>query len=264
MIFTGRGLFSDMPGTIAFHPAEPGMGVIFRRSDLDGAEIRAHPDNIVPDLPNCTALEAGNERVLVVEHVLACLAGLQIDNIVIEVDGEELPGLDGCAGDYLDTLKRAGRAEQDAQVRIRKLRVPIIIGNLEKSLILFPSDEFSISYLLDHADPALGTQFVHNVTKDRFVDDLLPARTFITEDEARQAIEAGFLKHEKRDRAILIGGDGPSKEFLSDNEPACHKAQDIVGDLAIFSHHLIARIIGIKSGHHLNHIAVKRLQMLLP
>ncbi|MEP0813352.1 MAG: UDP-3-O-acyl-N-acetylglucosamine deacetylase [bacterium] len=262
--FEGRGLFSDLPASVVFHPAPPNTGVVFRRIDLgEDAAIRVHPDNLV-ESPNCSVLANGKAEVSVVEHVLACLAGLGIDNVFIDVDGPEIPSESGSAGDYLDALAEAGKTEQDAPARSKKLGVPLVVSGEDKALILLPADTFSVSYVLDHAHPLLGVQYQPDTPKDRVLDEILRARTFITEDEAKKALDAGFLRHENPDRAVLITGAGPNKPLLAANEPARHKAQDILGDLSIFSPHLVARVIGIRSGHHLNHVAAKRLAMLLP
>lgn len=265
VIFEGCGLFSDRPAAVRFVPADAGAGISFRRTDLgNGTFIPAHPDNIISDSPNCTTLAASGAKVSVVEHVMACLAALSIDNVIIEVDGEEMPSREGCANDYFDTLSEAGRAEQDAPVRLRKLMTPLYIGSGDRSLILFPAEELSVSYLLSHSDRVLGTQFAAEVKRSEFIGELLPARTFITEDEAKVIIESGILKHNNPDRAVLITSSGPNKKPIYENEPARHKAQDILGDLSIYSMHLCARVIGIKSGHQMNHLAAKRLKMMIP
>ncbi len=258
-------MFSDKPAVMKFLPAGAGCGVVFKRIDLnDGARIAAIPENIISDSPNCTTLSMNGAKVSVVEHVMACLAALSIDNVIIEVDGEELPSREGCANDYFETLLDAGRLDLDEPVRLRKLRTPLMVGNGDRSLILFPAEEFSVSYLLSHSDPVLGTQYAAEVRRDDFKSELLKARTFITEDEARMIIESGVLKHNNPDRAVLITSGGPNKEPHFDNEPARHKAQDILGDLSIYSMHLCARVIGIKSGHQMNHLAAKRLKMMMP
>lgn len=262
--FDGRGIFSDSPSSLTLRPAEPDTGVLFVRTDLgDDAVVRVRPSNIVESL-NCTILTENGTTVAVVEHLLACLFAIGIDNVIALVDGEELPSESGCASDYFDSLESAGRVEQEYKAPEKKLSTPLFIGGDEKALILFPSDDYSVSYIFDHAHPALGVQFVPETPREKILGELMSARTFITEEDARKAIDAGILKHNNPDRAVLIGKDGPSKELEHPNELARHKAQDIVGDLSIFSPHLKARVIGIRSGHHLNHLAVKRLAILFP
>lgn len=261
-VFRGRGIFSDAEVSLTFVPAEPNTGVVFRRTDLGGAEVRVHPSNLIETPLTCTALRKGNAEIHVVEHLLACLAALSIDNVVVKIDGAEVPSSSGCAFDYLETLETAGRMEQDAPVRERALRQPLVVGGGDRLLVLTPADEFTVSFIFDHPHPLLRLQAVFGVRKRDFLRELIPARTFITEDDAKAAIEAGLVKHNDRSRAVIIGENGASKELIWDNEAARHKAQDIVGDLSVYCPHIKAHIIGVKSGHALNRIAARRLAVM--
>lgn len=261
-VFRGRSLFSNVNTAITFKPSDAGSGVAFRRTDLDGALVRVHPKNLIESKASFTMLKCGDAAVSVVEHVLACLTAMRIDNVEIDIDAGEMPAGEGCAADYIETLDKAGRVEFDKAVRERKLSTTFVIGNGDRMLIVIPADEFSVTYILDHPHPQLGQQAVFHISKPDFLTDLIPARTFITEEEAQMAIEAGLLKHNERDRAVIIGDKGPNRPLLYSNEPARHKAQDIVGDISIFSPHVKAHFVGIKSGHELNRAAARRLDTL--
>ena len=258
-VFRGRGIFSNAEASLTFLPAEPDCGVVFRRTDLGGAEVRVHPSNLVEVANTSTGLKSGAAEIYVVEHVLACLAALEIDNVIIEIDASEVPSTSGCASDYVETLEAAGIAILDAPAIEPALSQPIVIGGGAKMLVITPSSELTVSYVLDHPHPHLGLQAVFGVGRRDFLRELVPARTFTTEEEARTAIEAGLIRHCDRTRAVIIGENGASRELIWKNEAARHKAQDIVGDLSIFSPRLKAHVVGIRSGHALNREAARRL-----
>lgn len=262
VVFKGRSLFTNADTTITLKPANAGSGVIFHRTDLDATPIHVHPDNLVDCKTNCTILKSGEASVAVVEHILACLTAMRIDNVEIDIDTGEMPARDGCAADYVETLEEAGRIELDKPVVERSIQDTMIIGEGERMLIVVPAVEFSVTYIFDHPHRQLGLQAIFNIAKSDFLKELIPARTFITEEEAQMAISAGLITHNDRDRAVIIGDDGPTRPLIFKNEPARHKAQDIVGDLSVFSPQIKAHFIGIKSGHQLNRTAARRLAAL--
>jgi UDP-3-O-acyl N-acetylglucosamine deacetylase len=262
-VFRGRSLFTNVDTAITFKPAEAGSGVIFRRTDLNGAIVRVHPHNLIESRSNCTIIKSGDATVSVVEHVLACLTAMRIDNVEIDIDAGEVPAGEGCAADYIESLENAGRVELDTPVIEYSIQSAIIVGEGDRMLVIVPADEFSVTFILDHPHKQLGLQAVFNVRKPDFMRELIPARTFITEEEAQVALKAGLLKHNERDRAVIIGQDGPNRPLIYPNEPARHKAQDIVGDLSIFSPNIKAHFIGIKSGHQLNRTAARRLAAMM-
>ena len=177
----GMGLHTGCQATITFRPAEVGTGVRFVRTDLkDSPEVPADVDHVV-GLERGTVLQKGEAKVHTVEHVLAAVAGLQIDNLIIELDNVEPPVFDGSAKPFVDILLQGGVVKQSQPKNYFEIDTHVSYSEKDRGvdIVVVPSDQFRITYMVDYKNPALGTQYTSLVSlEEEFVEEFAPARTF--------------------------------------------------------------------------------------
>ncbi len=263
--FSGLGLFSGEPAIVTFSPAGPGSGITFlREQDEKVAHIPALVGNVLKR-PRRTCLRNGTMNVETVEHCLAALSGMGIDNAIVRLSGGgvgELPGGDGSSKPFTDLLSEAGLAEQDVEQRPLIITKPIQVQSGDATLAALPgpTDKLEILYEFE-GPPPLGRQvFSFHVGDDDFVTQLAPARTFSTEQEARELQAHGLGKHLSPRDVLVISENGPiDNSFRFSNECARHKVLDLLGDLYLVGRPLRGRLIAKKSGHALNHLLARRL-----
>ncbi len=279
---SGTGLHTGVSTTMTFKPAPENFGIRFRRIDLDGQpEIPADVDHVV-DMRRNTTLGLGDARVHTIEHVLAAVAGLQIDNIIIELDNAEPPIADGSAKPFVDLLLEAGLEDQDAPKDYLIIDQVVDYQNEERGvqIVALPTDDFRITVVIDYNNPALGTQHtgLFNL-EEEFIKDFASARTFCFLHEVEELHDAGLIKGGNLDNAIVIvDRELPQQDLgkltqklgivhsvivgqtgvLNDNplhyrnEPARHKLLDMIGDLALIGAPIKAQILAARPGHAAN------------
>lgn len=253
----GFGYHSGDDVRVEFRPAPADSGITFVREDL-GADVRiaARVENRI-EVPRRTCLEAGGARVEMVEHVLAALAGMEVDNCEIWIDGEELPGCDGSAMPYVAAIESVGRIAQDSRVKRLEITEYVEVEEGDCRIEAFPGDggSYTIQYTLDYADdPIIGYQTANvEVTPRLFVEEIAPCRTFLLEREAAQLVQAGLGKRVRTHDLLIFDDRGPiNNQLRFDNECARHKALDVMGDLALTGCQIVGHIVAYKSGHRLN------------
>ena len=249
----GIGLNLGREVTLRLRPAPPDSGVTFARTDLPGAPtVPASAEFAVPKARR-TALRRGEAEVQMTEHFLAAVAGLEIDNLLADLTGPELPAGDGSALLFAEMLQEAGAVEQDAPSRILTLRKPITITEGTGTIVALPSPNgLTLSYTLDFEDSGIGPQHVEiNLNPERFLAELAPARTFVFEAEAEELLRSGFGRGASYANTLVIRPDGAAIEnrLRFPDEFARHKALDLLGDLRLAGPGLLARILAVKSGH---------------
>jgi UDP-3-O-[3-hydroxymyristoyl] N-acetylglucosamine deacetylase/3-hydroxyacyl-[acyl-carrier-protein] dehydratase len=262
---TGPGLFSGEPATLTFGPADADSGITFiREQDGKIANIAARIENVLKR-PRRTCLRNGTLFVETIEHCMAALSGLEIDNAIVRVSGGmagEVPGGDGSSRDFVELLTEAGWTDQDAAKQPLIIREPVTVtdGDASLSALPGPTDRLEIVYEFEAPAPVGRQVFSFHVGADDFITQLAPARTFSFEAEAREAQARGIGKHLTPRDVLVINADGPiDNKFRFPDECARHKALDILGDLYLVGRPLRGRIVGYKSGHSLNHLLAKRL-----
>ncbi len=267
----GRGLFTGVESTLRFRPAAPYSGISFVRVDQPKPiRIPARVEH-VSKRARRTSLRNGTVSIETIEHCLSACSGLGIDNIEVELSGDELPSGDGSCLPFVDLLQQAGVCDQDApreEFRIPEV-VRVVDGDAE--LIALPpidpdSEDLEIFYDLDYgATGPIGRQILSvRMTPESFIRDIAPARTFVLQEEAEQMRESGLGLHLTYADVVVFGADGPIENSLRfPNECVRHKILDLLGDLALLGRRLIGRIHALKSGHALNHDLVRVLQELL-
>jgi UDP-3-O-[3-hydroxymyristoyl] N-acetylglucosamine deacetylase len=265
---TGVGFLSGATVRIRFLPAPPSTGVVFVRSDLrPAAEIPAVID-WVTGTARRTTLGQAPAQVTLVEHVLAALAGLRIDNCLVDINGPEPPGLDGSARRFVETLNSAGVVLQPARRAICYVESPLVMAQNGATLALYPPerDELRISYALDYGlnSPIDRQRYTQVITAESFLNNLAGCRTFLLESEATGLRNQGLGARTTAADLLVFGRRGPIDNGLRyANEPARHKILDLVGDLSLFGHDLRGHVVAYRSGHPLNIELVRQLSKQL-
>jgi UDP-3-O-[3-hydroxymyristoyl] N-acetylglucosamine deacetylase / 3-hydroxyacyl-[acyl-carrier-protein] dehydratase len=283
---TGVGLHTGHPVHLTFYPADVKSGIRFRRADLGaGIDIQALVENVV-EISRGTVLGKNGAKVYTVEHVLAAAAGLNIDNLIIELSSDEPPIMDGSSMPFVAALREAGIVEQDAPRDFLEVETTLTYHNEKDAIdiVVVPSAEFRITYMIDFPHPSVGTQYTSMYSLDEFANEFAAARTFCLLSETEQLKEKGLIQGGSLENAVVfidraldeadlgrmrkifhydgevaIGGNILNREALRfRNEPVRHKALDLVGDLALVGvpikgHALVAR------GGHSSHVEVARM-----
>lgn len=265
---SGRGLFSGEQVTVTLGPAEPGEGIIFiREQDGKSAQIRATIQNVLKR-PRRTCLKNGTLLVETVEHCMAALNGMGVDNAIVRVTGGrvgELPGGDGSSRPFVELLEEAGLVEQDLPLNPLIIRKPeqVSIGDATLAALPGPSDRLEILYEFEAGEP-LGRQIFRCTldSKDHqeFATQIAPARTWVFEHEARELQARGMGTHLTPQDLLVISPKGPiDNTFRFADECIRHKVLDLLGDLYLLGRPVYGRLVGHKSGHELNHMLVRKL-----
>lgn len=261
----GIGLHTGKKVKIVFKPAPPNTGIVFIRTDLpDRPQIPAVVSNII-DIsrrPRRTSIGLGGVEVHTVEHLMAALAGLGINNLYIEIDGEEVPGADGSSLPFVQALKSSGLQEQNEWVRPFKIKEPIWISEKEAMIIVLPADEFRVSYTLSYNNNFLGSQYTSFVLNgDSFEKIVAPSRTFCLAYEVESLKAQGLGKGANYKNTLVVGEEGIIENQLrSKDECSYHKILDLIGDLYLLGYPILAHVVAIKSGHPLNVKLVQRIK----
>jgi UDP-3-O-[3-hydroxymyristoyl] N-acetylglucosamine deacetylase/3-hydroxyacyl-[acyl-carrier-protein] dehydratase len=256
--------------------------VIFRRTDLEGCpEIPALIDNVV-DISRGTTIGRGGIKIYTVEHVLAALAGLGIDNVYVDIRGIEPPVCDGSSVEFIKALKAAGILEQDSPRDYIVIEETIGYDAAKREgveLVALPSDDFRITFMIDYHNPAIGTQYTSMYSINEFENDYAPARTFCFLSEVEMLKEAGLAKGGTPENALVIidkPWDEAEVAYLKKlfnnhievsrgengvlngtplrfpNEFVRHKTLDLIGDLYLLGHPIRGHILAARSGHKAN------------
>ncbi len=255
---TGRGYWSSQPITVTFLPAPVGTGVQFVRTDLPGQpRLKAVADHRI-DMSLRTRLVNGPAMVDMVEHVLAALYALKIDNVEVHCNNCEMPGLDGSSHAYTLALESAGREVQRTERETLVLAQPMRVGNDSQWVVAYPappSQGLTVEYQLDYGPTSSISACAYTcpINEFTFVNELAEARTFLTQAEAEHLQSKGVAQHVTTRDLLVFGNDGPIDNALRyPDECARHKALDLLGDLALAGVDIVARIVAHRSGHQLN------------
>jgi UDP-3-O-[3-hydroxymyristoyl] N-acetylglucosamine deacetylase/3-hydroxyacyl-[acyl-carrier-protein] dehydratase len=259
--YCGVGLHTGAKSTIVLKPAPAFSGIKFVRVDLpQKPTIRAEISSAV-FAPRRTTLRAGNVEVHTVEHLMAALMGLGIDNLTIEINANEIPEVDGSAAPFVEMLTRAGIQNQEEEKTRRTLTQPISISENGASIIATPANELKISFVLDYNHPFVEIQFASfPITREIFEKELSPARTFCLKTEVPELIKQGCGKGANHGNTVVIEDNTVRDGKLRfANEFVRHKILDLIGDLLLgppFNAHIFAT----RSGHRLNIALLRKIQ----
>lgn len=284
----GVGLHSGASVKLTFHPAGDDHGVKFQRSDLPGSPVIHADVGRVVNTARSTTLKSGDASISTVEHVLAALTGLGIDNVLIEIDGPETPILDGSSIGFVAALHTAGIVTQDTDREYFIVEEPIVYRDEETGteLMALPHEGFEVVTLIDFGSPILGMQYATLKQIEDFEQEIAPCRTFVFLRELEMLFEHNLIKGGDLNNAIVIADHAVPQEQLDSlaqklgkprisfdgkgimnnlelhfqNEPARHKLLDVVGDISLLGRQIKGRILATKPGHKSNVAFTKLLK----
>jgi len=257
-------MFGGKDARVVFRPASEDTGVVFVRTDVsEPVCINAIAPNLA-ERSRRTTIKKGDVNIETVEHCLAAISAMEIDNVIVEVDGVELPAPDCSSAEYFKILKNIGVAEQNSSRKEFVINEPITVSAGNASIYALPNIDGSlnVTYDLDYnGHTGIGRQtYSCRLAPDVFEKSLAPARTFLLEAEARQFQARGMGTHLGPRDVLVINSDGPIKNsYKFPDECARHKIVDLIGDLALVGRPVFGRIIAQKSGHSLNQQLVRKL-----
>ncbi len=267
----GRGLFTGQQATVTFKPAPVNHGVVCYRTDITDSGVPARIPALIQHVAKRdrrTTLKLGDATIDTCEHVMSAVAGLGIDNLIVEIDGPEFPGVDGSAKPFVEAMLAAGLAEQDQPRRVFTITDPVTIEENGAMIAALPADTtgMEVIYDLEYSDGPIGHQ-VHAYSSNNgsYKQQIAPARTFLLEHEARAFQAQGLGKHLTPTDLLVIGDSGVVGEnaYRFDNEPARHKLLDVIGDLQLVGCAIRGRIVAYRSGHALNHRLARKLHQMM-
>lgn len=287
----GTGLHTGILVEMNLKPANPGFGIQFQRTDLPGQPIIKADCDLVTDTSRGTTLQVDEAKVSTVEHILAALVGMGIDNVLIEINGPEIPIMDGSSAPFIQFIEEAGVAEQDAAKAWYSIDENIYLYDEKKrvEMVAMPAIDYQITTLIDFNSPVLGTQHAGLKSIKDFKTEIAPCRTFVFLHELEMLLDNNLIKGGDINNAIvvvdkpLIDGEMErlaktfkrekievkSEGYLNNlelrfpNEPARHKLLDVVGDLALIGYPIKARIIANRPGHSTNVEFAKKIKQYI-
>ena len=257
----GIGLHSGVRVAMRMRPAPPNSGIVFRRLDKDGAEVPARQEYLQRS-NLATTLSKNDASIGTVEHILSAASGLGIDNLIVEVEGAEVPILDGSAAPFIYLMHEAGVRVQQAPRQFIKILEPLRIEEDDKFIAIYPSDRFKISYTIDFEHPLIGEQrqtFV--VTPRCFTEQIAPARTFGFLREVEALRRAGFALGGSMENAIVVGNNSIlNNQLRFEDEFVRHKILDAIGDLMLAGAPILGHVVAYRAGHALHAGLVEEIE----
>jgi UDP-3-O-[3-hydroxymyristoyl] N-acetylglucosamine deacetylase/3-hydroxyacyl-[acyl-carrier-protein] dehydratase len=259
----GVSLMLGVPSTVTMRPAPADSGIVFVRTDLpERPEIRVEPTSKITDLSRCTGIRTAAVSLQTVEHVLSALAGLRIDNVVVEVSAPEPPIGDGSATPFVDALLAAGLVSQDAPRRYLEIPHPLSVEEADRQVVLLPAEDLRVTFVFDRYErTGVETQVAtFDVTPEVYAREIAPARTFCFADEVDALRAAGLGKGADETNVVVIGDSGPvGTAYRFRDELARHKVLDLIGDLYLVGRPLRCHVLAVRSQHALNLQLVQRV-----
>jgi UDP-3-O-[3-hydroxymyristoyl] N-acetylglucosamine deacetylase len=249
----GIGLHSGNKVHLSLKPAPAGFGIRFRRTDLGDHEVPANVQHLA-GIQLATALSRNEVSVETVEHLLAALVSLGVDNVLVELSSPEVPIMDGSAAPFVYLIQEAGIKTQPSPRRYLKIVRPIALSRGDKRIALYPSEHFKVTYSISYDHPLLRHQSrTLRITEDSFIEEIAPARTFTFLKDVEMLRQNGLALGGSLDNAIVLGETGVLNNALRfDDEFVRHKILDAVGDLALVGYPVIGHLVAHRAGHALH------------
>ena len=288
---SGTGLHTGVMADLTLNPANPGFGLQFKRIDLPNQPIIKADCDLVTDVSRGTTLEANGAKVSTIEHVLAALVGMGVDNCLLEINGPEMPIMDGSSQPFVELIEESGVLEQDAAKVWYSIDENIYHYDEEKrvEMVAMPAMEYQVTTLIDFNSPVLGTQHAGLKNIRDFKEEIAPCRTFCFLHELEMLLDNNLIKGGDVNNAIVIVDkrvddkemerlkkifkkdkiEVKSEGYLNNlelrfpNEPARHKLLDVIGDLALIGYPIKGRIIANRPGHSSNVDFAKKIKQYI-
>lgn len=253
---TGIGLHTGQEVSLELRPASAGTGIVLIRTDLhEAVNIKAEM-KAVSASSFATTLEHRGVSIVTVEHLLAALSGLGVDNAIVEVDAPEVPIMDGSAAPFVSLILDAGIVEQNRPRKYIAIQEAVRITESERWIELGPSENFKISYTVDFDHPLISRQsYEVSLPGNTFHEEISPARTFGFLSDVANLRSQGFARGGSLENAVVVGDYGVLNEegLRFPNEFVRHKILDLIGDFSLMGHPLMGNVTAYKSGHAMNH-----------
>jgi len=287
----GKGLHTGVEAELTLCPASANHGYKFKRLDIEGQPVISAIADNVADTSRGTSIEENGVRVCTVEHVLAALWGMGVDNAMIEINAPEMPIMDGSSTPFVELIKEAGIIELDAVRKYFEVKERIVYADKAKGveIAIFPDDHFSIDVMIDYKSRTLGHQYAMLTDIEDFETEIAPCRTFVFLHELEQLLQHNLIKGGALDNAIVIVDkpvEQPELDRLAElfnipkiqvkpegilnnlelrfsNEPARHKLLDLIGDFALIGKQIKGRIVAIRPGHAANNQMARKLRQII-
>lgn len=257
---SGVGIHSGKPIRLRLNPAPENTGIVFRRADCGGIEIPALASSVC-SVDHATTLGRDDVTISTVEHLLAAIRVCDIDNLWVDLDGPEVPIVDGSARPFLHLIEAAGIHLQDASRRILAVTAPVAVEIGGKRIQASPYPGMRVRYSVDFAHPAIGHQEIElDVDRQSFERELAGARTFAMQQDVERLHRRGLGMGGDLDNCVIFGPEGPNNPLRYRDEPVRHKALDAVGDLALAGGPLWALIEVERGGHHVHFSLLEALR----
>lgn len=277
---TGKGLHTGAEVEVSIQPAEVNTGIIFQRTDMDGQpKIEAVAENVI-DTSRGTTIAVKNAKVITIEHMMAALYGMGIDNALVQVNGPEMPIMDGSSKYFVEAIAKVGTVEQGAERNYLYIKDKMVYTDEKNNveIIIYPDDKLSIDVMVDYNSRVLGHQYAKMNSIDDFPEQISPCRTFVFFHELEVLLKHNLIKGGDLENAIVVMEHKVPQEELDriadlfnkphiavkpegilnnldlhfDNEPARHKLLDMVGDFALVGARIKGKIIAMRPGHKAN------------
>jgi UDP-3-O-[3-hydroxymyristoyl] N-acetylglucosamine deacetylase len=260
---SGIGLFTGKKVNITLFPASEDHGVIFKRVDLTDKPILPAKLEFVEETDRTTFVGFGKKRVQTVEHILSSLAAYKIDNLIIEVDGPEIPIIDGSSQKFAELIEKIGIEKQNKKAKILTLNEPVYFNENFINIIALPSEEYKITFTLHHPENKfLNTQYYSYLVDEKtYIKEIAPSRTYSIYEEIKPLLDNNLIKGGSLNNAVVIKDDKVvnSEGMRFSNEMVRHKILDLMGDFYLIGNRFSAHIIAIRSGHMTNVKFAKKL-----
>jgi UDP-3-O-[3-hydroxymyristoyl] N-acetylglucosamine deacetylase len=255
----GIGLHSGKKVTLSLEPAPADFGIRFRRSDLGDLEIPATVANLA-SIRHATGLTRDEGSVETIEHLLAALVSLGVDNVVVALNQSEVPIMDGSAAPFIYLIHEAGVKRLATPRRFLKVVRPIALSRGDKRIALYPSDHFKVTYSISFDHPLLRHQSrTLRISEQSFVEEIAPARTFGFLKEVELLRRNGLALGGSLDNAIVLGETGVLNALRFEDEFVRHKILDVIGDLALVGHPIVGHLVAHRGGHALHTAFVTKI-----
>jgi UDP-3-O-[3-hydroxymyristoyl] N-acetylglucosamine deacetylase len=248
----GISLHSGLQVRLRIHPARHDTGIVFQRSDLGGARLKLRRARVVR-ADHATTLAGRGFTISTVEHLLAALRIMGVDNATIELDGPEVPIMDGSAAPFVYLIRDAGTRKQHAPRHYMILRESVEIVDGDREIAIHPSDRLRVDYTIDFPGTAIGRQsFSRTLFQRVFMDEVAPARTFCFLHDVAEMRKRGLALGGSLDNAVVVDENGPMNKLRFQDEYVRHKTLDLIGDLALLGAPVIGHVVARKAGHALH------------
>lgn len=260
---SGIGLFTGLNVKMNLIPAKEDSGIVFKRIDLADTPILPAKLEFVEETDRTTFVGFGNKRIQTVEHILSTLAAYKIDNLIIEVDGPEIPIIDGSSKKFAQVIEEVGIEKQKKLAKILTLDHPVSFTQNYINIVAIPSDEYRITFTIHHPEnKILNTQYyTYLVDKKTYIEEIAPSRTYSIYEEIKHFLDNNLIKGGSLNNAVVIQDNKVVNDegMRFSNEMVRHKILDLMGDFSLIGSRFLAHIIAIRSGHLTNVKFAKKL-----